>query len=49
IEGVQFHPESILTEAGHILLANWLGVVGDPAALRKAPALSAAVAQLQTA
>ncbi len=26
IEGVQFHPESILTEHGHALLANFLGV-----------------------
>jgi para-aminobenzoate synthetase component 2 len=24
IEGVQFHPESVLTEGGHKLLANWL-------------------------
>lgn len=26
VEGVQFHPESILTDAGHDLLANFLGV-----------------------
>ena len=29
IEGVQFHPESVLTEGGHHLLANWLTSVGD--------------------
>ena len=26
VEGVQFHPESIMTRAGHQLLANFLGV-----------------------
>jgi anthranilate synthase/aminodeoxychorismate synthase-like glutamine amidotransferase len=26
VEGVQFHPESILTAGGHRMLANWLGV-----------------------
>jgi para-aminobenzoate synthetase component II len=29
IHGVQFHPESILTEGGHRMLANWLGYAGD--------------------
>lgn len=26
--GVQFHPESVLTQGGHRLLANWLGECG---------------------
>lgn len=29
IHGVQFHPESILTEGGHRMLANWLGDCGS--------------------
>jgi para-aminobenzoate synthetase component 2 len=39
IEGVQFHPESVLTQAGHRMLANWLAACGDTAALDRAPAL----------
>jgi para-aminobenzoate synthetase component 2 len=31
VEGVQFHPESILTDDGHRLLANWLIQCGQPA------------------
>ena len=30
IEGVQFHPESVLTQGGHRMLANWLAVCGFP-------------------
>ncbi len=39
VEGVQFHPESVLTQAGHRLLANWLAACGDRQALGLAPAL----------
>ena len=40
IEGVQFHPESILTDGGHRMLANWLGACGiavDDAAVPAQP------------
>ena len=32
VEGVQFHPESIITGGGHRLLANWLAACGQPVA-----------------
>ena len=43
IEGVQFHPESVLTEHGHLMLANWLTQCGDKNALAKSVGLSPVV------
>lgn len=43
IEGVQFHPESVLTEHGHMMLANWLTECGDTEARKRAVGLSPVV------
>jgi para-aminobenzoate synthetase component 2 len=43
IEGVQFHPESVLTEHGHQMLANWLVKCGDVDAPKRAVGLSPVV------
>ena len=40
IHSVQFHPESIATEHGHAMLANWLTECGDLNARTKAIGLS---------
>ena len=49
VEGVQFHPESVLTQGGHLLLANWLAQCGDDAALDLAPALAEQVEERRRA
>ncbi len=40
VESVQFHPESVLTEGGYQMLANWLAACGDADAPRRAVGLS---------
>ena len=45
VEAVQFHPESVLTEWGYQMLANWLAICGDP----EAPARAVGMAPLMSA
>lgn len=40
IYGVQYHPESVLTEGGYQQLGNWLVVAGSPNAAARAATLS---------
>jgi para-aminobenzoate synthetase component 2 len=43
ISGVQFHPESVLTEHGHQMLGNWLERCGDKGARARSEGLSPVV------
>ena len=43
VEGVQFHPESVLTEGGHRMLANWLAICGDPDAVARSAGMAPVV------
>ena len=45
VEAVQFHPESVLTEWGYQMLANWLATCGDA----EAPARAVGLAPLMSA
>ncbi|WP_159618968.1 aminodeoxychorismate/anthranilate synthase component II [Ruania rhizosphaerae] len=45
LHGVQFHPESVLTEGGHRLLANWLAVTGDETAVERSAGMAPLVAR----
>jgi len=40
LHGVQFHPESVLTEGGHRMLANFLADCGDDRAVERSVGLS---------
>ena len=49
LEGVQFHPESVLTEGGHRMLANWMAGAGHPVASQLVNDLEDATKTLQRA
>ena len=43
---MQFHPESVLTEGGHRMLASWLAEAGHPVAEPLVAALTAETAEV---
>ena len=45
VHGVQFHPESVLTQGGHRLLANWLEICGDADAVQRSAGLGPLVSR----
>jgi para-aminobenzoate synthetase component 2 len=46
VQGVQFHPESVLTEGGHRMLATWMAGAGHPVPEPVVSALTAEAAAL---
>ena len=49
LEGVQFHPESVLTQDGYVMFANWLVECGSPDALDRARELSRRIDEVRAA
>lgn len=49
VHSVQFHPESVMTEHGHRILANWLADAGRPVDEAEIAALEARHAEAQQA
>ncbi|MDF8263952.1 aminodeoxychorismate/anthranilate synthase component II [Luteipulveratus flavus] len=49
LHGLQFHPESVLTEGGHRMLANWLAICGDEGAVARSHGLAPLVHRAVTA
>ncbi|MGN6245984.1 MAG: aminodeoxychorismate/anthranilate synthase component II [Motilibacteraceae bacterium] len=49
VDGVQFHPESVLTEGGHRMLANWLERCGDAGAVERSAGLAPVVERARPA
>ena len=43
ISGVQFHPESVLTQYGHQMIGNWLEACGDKGARKRSEGLTPVV------
>ena len=46
VYGVQFHPESVVTEGGYMMLANWLEKAGQVGAIEMAKGLSPRVSSI---